>query len=470
MTGTGDTAGTADSPSVSAGLAAVLAMRITIVGCGDVGTALARHWHAEGIHRLCLTTTREQRRGELEPLAERVQVLRADDRDALRQALSDAEVAVFTLAPGGDRQVDEQAYASTYRASFEALRELLPDLPDLRQIVYTGSCSVYGDAGGAWVDEDTPPNPAGGHARVLLESEQLLQGCRGPQRQVCILRLGALYGPGRELAPRFRRLAGTTRPGSGSHHSHWIHRDDAVGALALAVERRWDGLVNLVDDAPLPVAELVAEALQACGEQPLQWDPSAATEPPPADRRIRNSRLHQLGYPLRHPRVQLPKLRCLDTLLFERLAEGARRSARLRLNHNLHAEPDAVQRFLNVLQPGTYVRPHRHRREQPGSGFECFLVLQGALGLLVLDDRGELLQQETLSAAGPVRGIELAEDQFHTLVALQPDTVLFELKQGPYIPTADKDFLAHFPQEGSPGAAAQEARWRALFDQGKAGG
>ncbi len=427
-------------------------MRIAIVGCGDVGTALARHWSEEGRHQLTLTTTGAQRRAELEPLAERVLVLRADDRTALREALAEAEVAVFTLAPGGDRPVDADSHAATYRGSFEALAEILPALPALRQILYTGSCSVYGDAGGAWVDEDTPANPANEQARVLLEGEQLLHSCRGPQRRVCILRLGTLYGAGRELAPRFRPLAGSTRPGNGSRHNHWIHRDDVVGAIALAVEQGWDGLVNLVDDQPLPVAELLAQQ-----------------DPAPSDRRIRNDRLHQLGYQLRHPRVQLPRLTRIDALLFERVAEQARQSPRLRINHNFHAEPDAVQRFLNVLQPGTYVRPHRHRRDQPGTGFECFLVLQGALGLLLLDARGELLQLERLSAAGPVRGLELAEDQFHTLVALEPDTVMFELKQGPYVPAHDKDFLASFPAEGTAEASAQEARWRALFETGGPG-
>lgn len=445
-------------------------MRITIVGCGDVGSALARHWSHNPELKLTLTTTREQRRSELASLAERVHVLRAEDRDALRTALAEADVAVFTLAPGGDRPVDEQAYAATYRASFAALQAVLPDLPQLRQIIYTGSCSVYGDAAGGWVDEDTPVSPRDGHSQVLLESEQLLAGCRGPRRRVCVLRLGALYGAGRELAPRFRRLAGSTRPGTGRHHSHWIHRDDVVGAIALAVQQRWDGVVNLVDDRPITVAELLERACEASGEEPVRWDPAAETGPPPADRRIRNSRLHQLGYSLLHPELQLPRLRRLDTLLFERVAERSRQAPRLRLNHNLHAEADAVQRFLNVLQPGTYVRPHRHQRAEAGTGFECFLVLQGELGLLVLDGRGLVLQRERLSAAGPVRGLELAEGQFHTLVALQPDTVLFELKQGPYIPASDKDFLEGFPLEGTPEAAAQEAQWREQFGPGEAGG
>ena len=70
--------------------------------------------------------------------------------------------------------------------------------------------------------------------------------------------------------------------------------------------------------------------------------------------------------------------------LFAQVAAGAAASPRQRKNHNLHQESDLVQRFLNVLQPGTYVRPHRHRREQSGAGFECFVMLQGCVGLLVL--------------------------------------------------------------------------------------
>jgi len=91
-------------------------------------------------------------------------------------------------------------------------------------------------------------------------------------------------------------------------------------------------------------------------------------------------------------------------------------------------------------------------------------VLQGAIGLLVLDAEGAMLQQERLAASGPLRGIELAEGHFHTLVALAPDSVIFELKQGPYQPTTDKAFLPQFPPEGTPEAAAQEHAWRALFN------
>ena len=155
--------------------------------------------------------------------------------------------------------------------------------------------------------------------------------------------------------------------------------------------------------------------------------------------------------------------RRIDQQLVAQVSAEARQHPRLRLNHNFHREQDPVQRFLNVLQPGTYVRPHRHRRNGSGTGFECFLVLQGSIGLLLFNGQGDIQRQLHLSAAGPIRGIEVEQDQFHTLVALEADSVIFELKQGPYQPSQDKEFLSGCPEEGTAEAQLQEQSWRELF-------
>ena len=106
-------------------------------------------------------------------------------------------------------------------------------------------------------------------------------------------------------------------------------------------------------------------------------------------------------------------------------------------------------------QRGTYLRPHRHNG--PGTGFECFLMLQGTIELLLFNSEGDIHQQLHLSAKRPTHGIEIAEDQFHTLVALEADSVIFELKLGLYQPAQDKDFL------NTTEAAMQESQWRDLL-------
>ena len=203
-------------------------MDLTIVGCGYVGLALAERLQPRrpGL-KLTLTTTSSERLEQLSPLADRVELCDATDPAQLLNALRQSSSAVFCLGPKGDRQVDANGYRHSFVDGFRCLMSLLPQLPELRQLVYTGSCSMYGDAEGDWVDEQTPPAPGRGHRDVLLEGEQLLSGIS--DRRGCILRLGALYGPGRDLDRRLRGLA---------------------------------GLVNVVNNEPIRLRNLVGRSLQ----------------------------------------------------------------------------------------------------------------------------------------------------------------------------------------------------------------
>ena len=273
-------------------------MNLTIVGCGYVGQALAQRLQPKRPQlNLTLTTTRQERRAELTALADRVCVCDATDPDQLRDALRQCSSAVFCLGPKGDRQVDADGYRHTFVDSFTCLQSLLPQLPDLRQILYTSSCSVYGNANGGWVDEQTPPDPGPGHGAVLLKSEQLLLGI--PDRKVCVLRLGALHGPGRDLDRRLRGLSGLERPGTGASYSNWIHVDDAAGALDTALHHEWTGVVNVVNNEPIRLRDLAWQSLKRQGLAPVHW--LGGQEPGPEGRRIRNTRLKQLGYQLQHP-------------------------------------------------------------------------------------------------------------------------------------------------------------------------
>jgi len=155
-------------------------------------------------------------------------------------------------------------------------------------------------------------------------------------------------------------------------------------------------------------------------------------------------------------------LKLLEADAIAATARDARRVARGRCNLNLHPTlADPVQRFLNAFQPGSYVRPHRHEVGR----WELFLLLEGAAGALVFDDAGAVTGAVTLGRGG-TRAVEIAGGAWHTLVALAPDTLLFEVKPGPYAPLADKDFAAWAPAEGAPGCAAEIARWMAALAPG----
>ncbi|MBE9187233.1 WbuC family cupin fold metalloprotein [Microcoleus sp. LEGE 07076] len=161
--------------------------------------------------------------------------------------------------------------------------------------------------------------------------------------------------------------------------------------------------------------------------------------------------------------MQSPPIKCLTQELLDEVAASSRSSPRGRQNYNFHDLSEKVQRFVNVLQLGTYVRPHRHLRPPAVNGFEFFAVIQGEVGILILNENGQILRSLRVGAAGPTRAVELPEGTIHTLVALAADTVILEFKEGPYDAAADKDFLPGFPAEGSVGARELVRLWEAEF-------
>lgn len=142
----------------------------------------------------------------------------------------------------------------------------------------------------------------------------------------------------------------------------------------------------------------------------------------------------------------------LSQCLVERALEVSRESERKRVIqpfHKNHAEN--LHRMFNAMQPGTYVRPHRHL-SVPKS--EVFLLLRGAMDFMVFDDDGRIEFARRLRAGSEDFGIDLAPGKFHSMIVRAPDTVMYEVKPGPYSAQDDKDFAAWAPAEGHAGVAA----------------
>ncbi|WP_244148935.1 WbuC family cupin fold metalloprotein [Desulfonatronum thioautotrophicum] len=133
-------------------------------------------------------------------------------------------------------------------------------------------------------------------------------------------------------------------------------------------------------------------------------------------------------------------------------AADANRNTRLREIHVLHQDDaDPLHRMLNALQPGTYARPHRHL-DPPKS--EGFVILQGTAGIVLFEEHGEEISEEYI-LLDQARGELIADVRpgvWHTLLALAPDTVLYEVKPGPYSAVTDKDFAPWTPGADSDAA------------------
>jgi nucleoside-diphosphate-sugar epimerase len=145
----------------------------------------------------------------------------------------------------------------------------LAGAPRLRWIGYLSTVSVYGDYGGAWIDEATPPRDPGpaGEMRLAAETAWQAFGARHGVR-VDVFRLPGIYGPGRG-AVRQLRTGTARRVAKPGHVFNRIHVDDIAAALEAAMAVPSAGTVyNLTDDEPAPADEVVAYAARALGLEP----------------------------------------------------------------------------------------------------------------------------------------------------------------------------------------------------------
>ena len=178
---------------------------------------------------------------------------------ALLDALGSATHVLSSVAPkdGGDPVL-------------AALGGALRTARHLRWAGYLSTTSVYGDHGGGWVDEDTPPVPGTRRGQWRLAAEQAWRAvCAEAGAALHIYRLAGIYGPGRSPFARIRagQAQRVVKPGQVFSR---IHVDDIAQAVAAGMTRPGEGarIYNLCDDLPAPPQDVIAHAAQLLGLPP----------------------------------------------------------------------------------------------------------------------------------------------------------------------------------------------------------
>ncbi len=205
-----------------------------------------------------------------------------------------------------------------------AFGETLTHAKRLQSIVYLSTVGVYGDQGGAWVDEATPPRPDSERARERLAVEQAWQtfGERA-HKAVAILRLAGIYGPGRNALVQITRgdARRIVKPGQVFNR---IHVGDIAQAIDAAFARGAVGIFNVADDEPSPAGDPLVFAGQLLGRDPppeIPFEKAAPSMSPMAlsfwqeCRRVRNDKLKgELGVALDYPTYREGLRALLETL------------------------------------------------------------------------------------------------------------------------------------------------------------
>jgi cupin fold WbuC family metalloprotein len=149
------------------------------------------------------------------------------------------------------------------------------------------------------------------------------------------------------------------------------------------------------------------------------------------------------------------QLRIFDHKFFDTLSAEAKSKPRLRQHKNVHvSHREPCQRLFNAIEPGSYIRPHRHASDPKE---ELLIAIRGNMALVTFDDLGDV--KDVVKLANENEGtdvchvVEVSPREWHTVIAFQPNCVLLEVKAGPFNPGSPKDLAPWAPDESSPEAA-----------------
>jgi nucleoside-diphosphate-sugar epimerase len=266
--------------------------RVLVVGAGYVGIRLGLRLAARGDEVFALRRQTAEVPASLRGLAADV-----TEPESLAVIPGDLAAVVITVAP--DATTDED-YARTY---VEGTRNVLAALERRScrpsRLLFTSSTAVYAQRDGEWVDERSPAEPTTFPGRRLLEAERAV-AAYGPGATV--LRLGAIYGPGRGgLVERVREGRATYPIGAPSYGNR-NHVDDCAGALAHLLELRSPEPMYLgVDHEPADLRVVLEWLAARIAAPPPQATAGAATPRGATSKRASNHRLLASGYRFAFP-------------------------------------------------------------------------------------------------------------------------------------------------------------------------
>ena len=278
-------------------------MRFGVIGCGYVGMDTAiRLKYAN--HHVVGTTRSKARLGELQEVLHSAHLLDITEANLDLSFTDSLDGLLISVAPTMKGDGYSSVFARGIRNLSNALRQRPRQSP--LHITYISSAGLYGDQGGALVTEESAVNAHSPVNALLRAAEELVLHLSSDNLKICVLRLGGIYGPGRDMVSMIRQAAGQQVPKYGDAVTAWSNIVDITRGIHFAYERQLEGIYNLVDDMQLSRRELSTMICDLDGLPPVLWSHTPSPTERNMNARVSNTKLKNEGFQLISPSMLIP--------------------------------------------------------------------------------------------------------------------------------------------------------------------
>ncbi|MGJ4940303.1 NAD-dependent epimerase/dehydratase family protein [Bradyrhizobium sp. HKCCYLS1011] len=255
-------------------------MNLFVIGFGYTAGRFV-HLYGDRVAHISGTVRTAEKRARLAPL----DIDLFDGTTAAAESIANAaraDVILISVPPGSEDDPVLGAFGDAITTGHA------------QRVVYLSTIGVYGDHQGGWIDEDTPLAPEHDRVKARVQVETQWRARLGDR--LAVLRLGGIYGPGRNALVELQqgRARRIVKPGQVFNR---IHVDDAAAAIMGAIARAHGGAWNICDDEPAPPQDVIAYAASLMGVPPPPEQPFETAELSPmarsfyaSNRRVRNIR------------------------------------------------------------------------------------------------------------------------------------------------------------------------------------
>jgi len=267
--------------------------KILIIGCGAIGSQLARVLSAKG-HQVTGLKRNPPKTADGDIDYFRADITKLADLERLSTAF---DIVYFIVSPDGR---NESSYRDIYQTGLNNLLDKFSLADSRAQWIFVSSTSVYGQSQGEWVDEKSVAEPKSVTSRLIRQAEQKLMDLNAKN---IIVRFSGIYGPGREYLLRMVREAPVIQRDP-PYYTNRIHEQDCVGVLMFLLECRLAGgemeqCYLASDDDPAPMWDVMSWLAEQMQYQPPTVN--SAGQQSVMNKRCNNQRLKALGFKFHYP-------------------------------------------------------------------------------------------------------------------------------------------------------------------------